>query len=109
MKNVRTAIAANGSLPAFPLPKHGETRNISVVSALASTTTLGSDTQLIQIHPDCAIYFAITDSTDGTGLGADANDMDLPAGAYATYAVKPGSTIAVRAVTGAGNVKIQEA
>ncbi|PIP00676.1 hypothetical protein [Pleomorphomonas carboxyditropha] len=102
MRNVRTAIAANGSLPAAPLPDHGDVANIAVTSAAATTHTVGSDTQLIVLHPDCAIYVAV-------GTEVDAEDMDLAANSYAAYAVKPGSTIALRAVTGAGNVKIMEA
>lgn len=102
MRNVRTAIAANGSLPAAPLPDHGDVANIAVTSATAATHTVSADTQLVVIHPDCAIYVAV-------GAVADATDMDLAANSYAAYAVKPGSTIALRAVTGAGSVKILEA
>lgn len=101
MKNVRTAVAANGSLPAAPLPNHGAVANVAVTSAAPSTHTVAADTQLVVVHPDCAIYIAVGDAVD-------AGDMDLAANSYAAYAVRPGSTIALRAVTGAGSVKILE-
>jgi hypothetical protein len=103
MRKVKTPLAgpdyAPTSLPALPLS--GKVTALPVTTS-PSEIALTADTTAVQIYVDVDTYIAVdADASAGSWL--------LKGASYSTYGVDPSSILSVRAVTGAGVVRVLEA